>query len=255
MKSMMAIGLAGILLVSPMVSAKDKTPTAIPKGAQIGVVNLMDADVVHYHAARDTAENFLKLHPVNWPIDDMLNDSLRDQLKQLGLTPVPVAASDALLHSREDCFVNMPLAKGMPKGWPKNCATPLMQLAASAGVSTLIVLAPGLDNSAHAGSSNHDGLSETLRGWGFFTRGSASAQDKPLLFSETELLLIGVTPEGATLLARKWGGTLTIQWESYTRPEDPKAVSPTQLDELKPLFAAVLTRQAKEMLEQAHFEQ
>jgi hypothetical protein len=255
MKSMMAIGLAGILLASLMVSAKDKTPTVIPKGAQIGVVNLMDAGVVHYHAAKDTAENFLKLHPVNWSIDDMLNDSLQQQLKQLGLTPVPVAASDALLRSREDCFVNMPLAKGLPKGWPKNCAPPLMELAASAGVSTLIVLAPGLDNSGHAGSSNRDGLSETLRGWGFFTRGRASTQDKPVLFDETELLLIGVTPAGATLLARKWGGTLTIQWESYTRPDDLKQVSPAQLDELKPLFAALLTRQAKELLDQAHVEQ
>jgi hypothetical protein len=255
MKRLMTVGLAGMLLAGSMVSAKDKMPTGIPKGAQIGVVNLMDAELSHYHAAKETVDNFLKLQPVSWSIDEMLNGAVKDQLQQMGLTPVPIAATDSLLRAREECFVNAPLAKGMPKGWPKNCAAPLIELANGAGVNALIVLSPGVNNSDHAGSNNHNGLSEYLRGWGFFTRGRATPQDRPALFSETELLLISATPQGATLLARKWGGTLTIQWQSYTRPADPKEVTAEQLTELQPLFAAVLSRQAKELLDQVHVEQ
>jgi hypothetical protein len=255
MKRLMAVGLAGMLLVGPMVSAKDKAPAGIPKGAQIGVVNLMDAEISHYHAARETADNFLKLQPVSWSIDDMLDAAVQDQLKQVGLTAVHIAPTDALLRAREECFVNVPLARGMSKGWPKSCAATLLEVASSAGVNALIVLSPGVNNSEHAGSSNHDGLSESLRGWGFFTRGPASTQEKPTLFSETELLMISATPQGATLLARKWGGTLSIQWLSYARPADPKEVTPEQLAELQPLFAAILSRQAKELLDQVHVEQ
>jgi hypothetical protein len=253
MKRLMAVGFASVLLVSSMISAKDRTPAAISKGAQVGVVNLMDAEITHYHAARETKDNFLKNHPVNWSVDDMLNDAVKEHLVQMGLTPVPLAVTDSLARSREECFVNMPLAKGLPKGWSKACSAPLVELASSAGVNALILLSPGVNNSDHAGSSR-DGLSETLRGWGFFTRERASSQDKPALFDETELLLIGITPQGATLLARKWGGTLTIQWQSYTRPADPREVTPEQVDELQPLIAAVLSRQAAELLEQVHVD-
>jgi hypothetical protein len=254
MKRVMAVGFVGVLLASSTIPAKDKAPATISKGAQVGVVNLMDAEVTHYHAAKETKDNFLKIHAVTWSVDDMLNDALKDQLAHAGLTPVPLALTESLARAREQCFVNMPLAKGLPKGWPKDCSAPLVELAGSAGVNTLILLSPGVNNSDHAGSGNRDGLSETLRGWGFFTRERASAQDKPTLFDETELLLIGVTPQGATLLARKWGGTLSIQWQHYTRPADPKEVTPAQLDELQPLFAAVLARQASELLDSVHVE-
>jgi hypothetical protein len=255
MKRVMAIGFAGVLLATSMVSATDKAPAAIGKGALVGVVNLLDAEVTHYHAAKDTNANFLKIHPVSWSVDDMLSYAVKDELGKKGLAPVPLVLTDSLARAREQCFVSMPLARGLPKGWPKECSVPLVELANSAGVNTLILLSPGVNNSGHAGSSNHDGLSETLRGWGFFTRERASSQEKPTLFDETELLLIGITPQGATLLARKWGGTLTIQWQSYTRPADPKELTPAQLDELQPLFAAVLARQASELLEQVRVEQ
>jgi hypothetical protein len=89
-----------------------------------------------------------------------------------------------------------------------------------------------------------------MRGWGFLTRERAGAKDKPTLFNEIELLLIGISPEGATLRARQWGGLYTMQWQTYTLPADPKAIPPEQLDQLQPLFAAMLSRQAKDLLAQ-----
>jgi hypothetical protein len=41
-----------------------------------------------------------------------------------------------------------------------------------------------------------------------------------------------------------------MQWQTYTLPADPKAIPPEQLDQLQPLFAAMLSRQAKDLLAQ-----
>ncbi|PMZ68356.1 hypothetical protein, partial [Pseudomonas sp. FW305-70] len=91
--------------------------------------------------------------------------------------------SDTLLRARESCFVNAPLAKGLPK----NCSAGLVELARSANVSYLIVMAPGLNNVDHSGSGPRLDTSSMLRGWGFVTHEFAGAKDKPNLFCEVEL--------------------------------------------------------------------
>jgi hypothetical protein len=250
MKRLIMVGLAhlliaGLVVTSP-VGAKDRTPKAIARGTQIGVVNLLNAEVMHYHAAKDSKDSFLKIQQVNWPVDDMLVAALKDQLEQLGLTLTALTATETLAHARESCFVNAALAGGLPK----NCSAPLVEQAGSAGVSYLIVMAPGLNNADHAGSNNSAAVTEAMRGWGFLTRERAGAKDKPTLFNEIELLLIGISPDGATLRARQWGGIYTSQWQSYTLPADPKELPAAQLDELQPLFAAMLSRQAKDLLGQ-----
>jgi len=44
------------------------------------------------------------------------------------------------------------------------------------------------------------------------------------------------------------------QWETYTLPADLKQFPAEQLDQLQPLFAALLSRQARGLLEQVHVE-
>jgi hypothetical protein len=247
MKRLMAVGCSCLVTASAALAASDRMPLDIASGAQIGVINLLDPEVMHFHAGKKADESFMKIQAVTWPVDDMLNAALKDPLGQKGLTQVPLAPSNSLVRSREHCFVNAALVKGLPT----DCSPPLMQLAADAGVNLLIVLAPGLNNSDHTGSSHNDGVSETLRGWGFLTRGIAGAKDKPTLFSDTELLLVGITPQGATVRARQWGGNYAVKWQTYVPPTDPKAIPPDQLDELRPLFASMLSRQGQELLEQA----
>jgi hypothetical protein len=188
---------------------------------------------------------------VNWSADDMLNEALKGEAAPAGLTLMPLAPADSLVRARESCFVYAPLVKGLPK----NCSAGLVELASSAGVNYLIVMAPALNNADHAGSMRLEGGSEMLRGWGFFTRERGGSKDRPTLFSEIELLLISVTPEGATLRARQWGGVYSLQWQSYTVPADPKGIPPEQLDQLQPLFASMLARQAKDLLSQVRVEQ
>jgi hypothetical protein len=244
MRRVLAIVLSGLLLTSAAVSAKDKPPASLPKGTQIGVVNLLDPEIMHYHAAKQI-NSYMKSQAVDWNIDAMLLTALQAQPGAADLTLTPVPPSDTLIRSRESCFVNAPLVKGLPK----NCSAGLVELANSANVSYLIVMAPGLNNADHSDGPRLQ-TSSMLRGWGFVTHEFAGAKDKPNLFCEVELLLIGVTPEGATLRAREWGGSYNYQWQAYTVPADPKVFPPEQFEQLQPLFATILARQAKDFMEQ-----
>jgi hypothetical protein len=248
MKRLLAIALTSLVMTSAAVSAKDKSPVSLPKGTQVGVVNLLDPEVMQYHAAKQI-NSYMKTRPVNWNVDEMLLTALQAQPGAADLTLTPVAPSDALLRSRESCFVNAPLVKGLPK----NCSPGIVELANSANVSYLIIMAPGLNNADHSEGSRLE-TSAMLRGWGFVTHEFAGEKDKPNLFCEVELLLVSVTPEGATLRARQWGGSYNYRWQAYTVPADPKVFPPEQLDQLQPVFATILGRQAKDFMEQIKVE-
>ena len=252
MKSSLVSGLAGLLAGLALAGtpgwAKDRTSDVIPKGEQVGVVNLLNAEVMHYHVAEDSNNSFWKIRTVEWPVDNMLAEALKEPAEKLGLTLTPLAPTDALKHARESCFVNAALADGLPK----SCSGPLAEEASSAGVSYLVVMAPGLNDTNHAGNSRIESVSAMMRGWGFLTRERAGAKDKPALFNEVELLLINVTAQGVTLEARQWGGLYTAQWQSYTVPADPKQIPDEQLDQMQPVFASLLARQAKDLFDQIH---
>jgi hypothetical protein len=242
---------AGSLLVMPVTGlARERPPKTITKGAQVAIVNLLNPEVMHYHAARDSNDSFLKVQAVSWPIDAMLVDVLRERFAQRGLTLAPVAPTDALTRARESCFVNASLADGLPK----SCAAPLTEQASSAGVSYLILMAPGLNDANHAGSARIEGVTAMMRGWGVLTRERATAKERPVLFNEVELLLVSVGPEGVQLRARQWGGLYTSQWQTYTPPSDPHQIPTEQLDELRPAFSALLARQATALMDQVRVE-
>lgn len=251
MKRLMAVALTSLTMASATGLAKDKKPVAIARGTQVGVVNLVDPEVMQYHSARQFQNSFLKTRAVNWRVNDMLSQALQGPAATIGLALTPLAATDTLLRARESCLVNAPLAKGLPK----NCSAGLTELAASAGVNYLIVMSPGLNNTDHAGSTRVEGVSGMLRGWAFSTRERIGRNEPPTLYSEIELLLISVTPEGATLRARQWGGSYTSPWRGYVAPAHLEEISREQLEQLQPLFAGMLSRQATDLLSQVQVEQ
>ncbi len=207
---------------------------ALPAGARIGVVNLLDPEVTHFHASRQIENSFLKTYTMSWPVSGMLLAAVKDRLGQLGLTAVPIAPTDALRRARESCFLDAPLAKGLPR----ECGSLYAQLAASQGVAALIVLGPGRNDSAHAGGNRHRELPEYLRGWCFVTGADAA----PALLDLTELLLIGVSGSQGQLIGRGWGGNGV--WTGYRAPPDLKAFPEQELEQLQPLYAAMLKDQA-----------
>ena len=229
---------AALLFAMPVAvpAARPPPPLALPAGARIGVVNLLDPEVTHFHASRQIENSFLKTYTVSWSVSAMLLAAVKDRLSQLGFTVVPVAASDALRRARESCFLDAALAKGLPK----ECGPLYAQLAASSDVSAIIVLGPGRNDSAHAGGTRHKELPEYLRGWCFVTGG---AEPLPVLLDMSELLLVGVSGSKAELFGRAWGGD-GKSWTGYQPPPDLKAFSEQQLNQLQPLYGAMLKQQA-----------
>jgi hypothetical protein len=207
---------------------------------------VLDPEVTHFHAARQVQGSFLKTYPLGWSTPDMLTDALRARLAQLGVTAVPVRASEALLRAREECFLNANLAKGLAK----ECAPPYAQLASQERLDALIVLGPGLNDGTHAGGTRRKDLPEYLRGWCLVT--GEEGASTPTLLSLTELLLIGAPPSGPVLAAREWGGAATGKWVGFSAPADLKALPAAQLEQLRPLYQAMLEGQGAALLAHLH---
>jgi hypothetical protein len=62
---------AALLGVIPAMlhAAHPPASLALPAGARVGIVNLLDAEVTHFHASRQIENSFLKTYTVTWPVD------------------------------------------------------------------------------------------------------------------------------------------------------------------------------------------
>jgi hypothetical protein len=238
-----ALGLAVLMTLCASVAHAAREPTSLPPGAHIGVVNLLDPEVTHFHGARQLQSSFLKTITVNWPVSDMLAQALQARLTQMGFTAVALEASVALRDAREDCFLNAALEKALPR----ECRQPFAQFIAANHVDALIVFGPGLNDAVHADRGRHKELPDYLRGWCVVSDESGSA---PALLNLTELVLIRPTERGAELGARQWGGDEVQTWIGFSAPADLKALGDTQLEQARPLYAAMLSRQAEALLAQ-----
>ncbi len=233
------------LLSAPLV-AKDATPLVLARGARVGVISLLDPEVTHYHDAKSIKDTALHTEPVNWSVAAMLVDALKDRAAQKGLVLVPLGVTDELDRARESCFLNGNFNKSLPK----DCVLPLQHLGTEERVDATIVLAPGVNNTTHAGSTRRKELPEYVRGWGFITGDESSPDGKPTLFSMTELLLIAPSPEGPVLRGREWGGNYSLEWSNFVAPANIKEIPAQQYSQLQPLFAGILSRQAARLLDQ-----
>jgi len=236
--------LVWVLLTAP-IAAKDATPLVLARGARVGVVNLLDPEITHFHAAKAIKDTSLHTEQVSWSVATMLMDALKDRAAQMGLVLVPLSVTDELDRSRESCFLNGNFNKSLPK----DCILPFQHLGAAEGVQATIVLSPGLNNSTHAGSTRRKELPDYIRGWGFVTGDESSPDGKPTLFSMTEMLLIAPSPEGPVLHGREWGGNYTLEWSNFVAPADIKQIPAQSYNQLQPLFAAILSRQAGRLLD------
>src|SRR3954462_5668396 len=129
-------------IAGPFAVAKDPTQLMLHKGARVGIVNMMDAEVTHFHGSKVLSESFFKTHLMNWNVESMLVDAVSPRLTQLELVPVPLGGTEALMHDRDQNFINNPGAKGRRN----HGARQFTQLAAAERLEALIVLAPGLNN-------------------------------------------------------------------------------------------------------------
>ena len=237
------------LLGGIAVAAQKPVNLQLTAGARVAVVNLLDGEVTHFHASRHVQNSFLKTYTVEWSVNAMLMEALRERLTQMGLVPVAAAATEALRRAREACFLDAALAKGLPKA----CGPLFAQLAAAERADAVIVLGPGRNDSAH-GTRRRE-LPEYLRGWCLVTeaRAEEGAADKvPVLLNLSELLLIGLAAPSAEINARQWGGDQLQTWTGFKPPPDLKDIPEQQLGQLQPLYVAMLKQQASGVL--AHLQ-
>ena len=118
--------LATCLPTAAVFAAKPPAPLALAAGARVGIVSLLDAEVTHFHAARQVQGSFLKTYAVKWQGSAMLTDAVREQLSKMALVAVPLAPGDALIRGREDCFLNANLTKSLSRSArrPTRCSPP-----------------------------------------------------------------------------------------------------------------------------------
>jgi hypothetical protein len=226
------------LRAGAVVAAQPPGVLQLPAGARVGIVNLLDPELTHFHAAHKVQDSFLKTSTVKWSVDAMLGDAVREGLTRLTLVPVALAPGETLSREREECFLNANLEKSLAK----DCAAAYAAVAAAQNLAALIVLGPGLNNSLHAGAARRKDLPEYLRGWCVVTGEGPAA---PVLLNLTELLLIGIEPKGALLIDREWGGAASQVWTSFQAPVDLKVLPDAPL---QPLFAGLLKTQAGALL-------
>ncbi len=231
--------LAGIL--PGLCAAAAPPPGAqVSAGERIGIVNLVDAEVTHFHAARRVQDSYLKTYPVSWPVGGMLSEAVRERLAALSLSGVPLAPGAALLRAREACFLDANFEKPLAK----ECAATYQELAAREQLAALIVLGPGLNDAGHAQATRRKELPEYLRG---FSLASAEA-GAPVLLNLTELVLIAITPKGAVLAGRVWGGATSAPAPALAAPLDLKVLTDAELNSLQPLYGTLLDAQASLLL-------
>ena len=234
------------LLAGAGVAAPKPANLQLLTGAHVGVVNLLDPEVTHFHASRHLQNSFLKTYTLQWSVNAMLMEALRERLTQMGLVPVAAAATEALRRTREACFLDAALARGLPKA----CGPLFEGLAAAEHFDAIIVLGPGRNDSSHGDRRRQ--LPQYLRGWCVVTeaRGEEDTADRtPVLLNLTELLLIGLAPPRAEIHARQWGGDQLQTWTGFKLPPDLKDIPEQQLGQLQPLFAAMLKQQVSGVLE------
>jgi hypothetical protein len=228
--------------VLPGLSAAAALPAAAQVGAgeRVGIVSLLDAEVTHFHAARRVQDSYLKTYAVGWPVGGMLAEAVRERLTQLQVTGVALPPGTALMRLREACFLDANFEKPLAR----ECAAAYQDLAAGEHLAALIVLGPGLNNSLHAQSGRRKDLPEYLRGWCL-----ASAEEgTPAVLNLTELVLIAITPRGAVLAGRAWGGAAGEPAPALAAPVDLRALSAAQLDALQGAYARLLGSQANLLL-------
>ena len=235
-----------LLVFSGPAAARDATPLRLARGARVGVISLLDAELTHFHAAKSIKDTALHTEPVDWSVSNMLMDALKERAGQMGLVLVPLGPTDELDRARENCFLNGNFNKNLPK----DCVPAFTSLGAAERVDAVIALAPGLNNSTHAGSTRRKEMQDYVRGWGVETGDTDSPDGKPTLFSMTELLLVAPSTDGPVLRGREWGGSYSLEWSNYVAPAEPKGLPPNSYPQLQPLFQAILARQAGRLLDQ-----
>ncbi len=218
----------------------------LPGGARIGVIDLLNTDITHFHTGRGGGNNtFMRTYSVRWPLAEEVDQPLANAIQSAGFTAVPTAASDLLRKQREAWFLSTTRSNKLTKA----CAQELARSAADGKLDAIVVVAPGFNDSPQAVEGTRlRQLPQYVQGWGFTTVEDDRGSMNPVLFNLTQILLIEITPDGAKLRHREWGGAYLYDWVGFTPPPDLRSLPDAEVEKLRPLVADILSRQTTRLL-------
>jgi hypothetical protein len=245
-----ATGLLALCLSMALVAAvqaQDSNKLSLAPGARIGVIDLMNTDVTHYHAARAAMNSFMRTYKVEWSLATQLEQPLAERIRAAGYLPVPIEASDLLRRNRQDWLVTTTRAQRLAKG----CAEELARIAAEQQVAALVIVAQGTNASPELVQGNRlRQIPAYIQGWGFSTVEDAAGDvAKPMIFNLLQLVLVEITPEGARLRHREWGGRYLYEWSTFVAPPDMRVLPDEEVQKLQPLLVDVFSRQVNRLFE------
>ena len=62
----------------------------LPGGARIGVIDLLNTDITHFHTGRGGGNNtFMRTYSVRWPLAEEVDQPLANAIQSAGFTAVP----------------------------------------------------------------------------------------------------------------------------------------------------------------------
>jgi hypothetical protein len=235
-----AIWIAGVLLLASGASVGAEIPLAIPAGGRIGVIDMMVADVTHFHVGETAVKSWLKTYRPPWSVADVIDEPLIWSLTNAGLEPVSLQASDLLRREKGDWIIENPTGTKLSRA----CLREMQRVINDERLSALILIAPGPNATPESVEGNRlRKLPDYIQGWGFSTSDEPEGLTKPVVFNLTQMLLIQKTTEGVRLEHREWGGTYVYEWPNFAPPADMKSMPEAEVAKLRPVIADVMKRQ------------
>jgi hypothetical protein len=235
-----AIWLAGWLLLAGGVATAADLALAIPAGGRVGIIDMMTADVTHFHVGASPVKSFLRTYRASWSIADVIDEPLIWALTNAGLEPVSLQASELLRRQKQSWIVANPQAAKLSRG----CLEELERVITEERLAALLIIAPGPNTSPESVEGNRlKKLPEYIQGWGFSTSDEPGGLSRPVVFNLTQMLLVQKTEDGVRLEHREWGGTYVYEWATFTPPADIKTLPEEEVAKLRPVITDVMKRQ------------
>jgi hypothetical protein len=213
---------------------------ALPAGARVGIIVMMQADLTHFHVARSRTASFMRTYPISWPVSEVVDDPIAAVLHGMGFEPVFLDPSPQLWRQRQEWIISERQSDELPRAADEEIA----RILEAEKLEALIIVAPGLNTDPEPIEGNRlRKLPTYVQGWGFSTSDDAEGITRPVVFNLTQMLIIGRTDELPDLIFREWGGAFLYEWAGFQPGDDVKALSAEEVSRFRPVMEDILQKQ------------
>ncbi len=232
-------GLRAVLIACLFCLCGSTWAAGIPAGGRIGIIDMVTADVTHFHIGRSEVTNFMRTYRGNWVSADLIDDPFIASLNAAGFQPVAVATSDTLRKERRSWIIEKPRSERLPRG----CMKELGRIMTEQNLAALIVVAPGANSEPEfVDGDRYSRLPGSTEGFGFSTSDQPIGTTKAGVFDFTQVIVVVKDGDGQELMLRDWGGNRVYDWTGFDPGPNIKALSQDQIAQLRPVFADAMKK-------------